>query len=120
MQEIDKFKAQLVAEEFIENLAPGFAYPIVPTDDDGNPQDFEPGCVPWVVCTGVSIDMTSVENEELTENGDLEVLVNATLTWVGGEDEDEEETEHESDPIFMVTVGWDKDELVAKDWERVD
>lgn len=120
MREIDHDKAKALAEEYIENLAQGFAYPIVPTDDDGNPQSFEPGCVPWVVCTGVQIDRTYFENKELTEDGELEVLIDVTLTWIGGEDYEEEETETENKATYAVTVAWDKDELILTNWDRVD
>lgn len=120
MKQIEHEAAKLLAETCVLKELQGFAYPIVPTDDDGNPQRYDPGCVPWVVCTGVQVDRTYFENEALTEDGDLEVLVDVTLSWVGGEPVEEEEKEEENEATFMLTIGWDDDELVVKDRERVD
>jgi hypothetical protein len=117
---IDHEEAIKLAREYLLRQLNGYAYPVVPTDDDGNQEPYEPGCVPWVVLVDIKITDAFIEDPELDEDGDLTVRVDATLIWEGEEEESESE-DAEVEAIYAVVVGYDKEgDLVCWDYERVD
>lgn len=90
-QAIEAAKAH-VLETFTE-----YAYPIPPTDEWGNELDYEPGCVPWVRCTGIWLKgafSTDVDEHFFT------ISVFVDLEW----NEEGEEVAKEIDSCFEVWV----------------
>ena len=82
--EIEEFEAKLryLVQEIITEHCIGQAFPIVPLDDDGNPERYEPGCVPWNVCQ--SVEVTSVK---------IKYAVLCEVNWKWSQDDDEDSDE---------------------------
>jgi hypothetical protein len=114
--------AKQLARDYIEETFRGYAYPIIPTDDDGNAMRYEVGCVPWVSCTSVSVDRVYVEDEELDANGDLTVLVDVFTTWTKDtKDDDDDDYDPGVEATYEVIIGYnDETKLVCFNYERVD
>lgn len=101
------------AKLYIDSISGNWAYPVVPTDEWGNPESYESGCVPWVVCQGFTVKDCIVE----VDGEAISVIVTIDWTWDNGE-EDEPVEEADVQLSFLVEV--EDGELVFGIPERID
>lgn len=100
-----------VAKQFIFDKYNGYAYPDVPLDEDGNPEDYDPGCVDWI--SVVDLEVRDASYQEF-EDGEHRVHVDVLLKW--SSDEDDSDVEQ----TFEVFVVEEEGELYClEDFERI-
>lgn len=70
------------AKQAILKTYSGYAYPDAPTDEWGNVQPFEPGCVDWIACEEIVVKDAFIDEDEPGC-----VIVRCDWEWTGQDPE---------------------------------